>query len=175
MVYADSQVVDEHDNVIGQMQLPDALKSGAILQVSRVFLFDENQRILLQKRGPKVMAPNKWNESASGHVDAGESYETTAYREVEEELGITVNDLQKIDYRMTNEMHGTRAITRFQTVYKGVIASDTKITIQESEVSEVQWIEPTKLDDWINDAPQDFTRGFAAFYQRFREETSQTN
>jgi 8-oxo-dGTP pyrophosphatase MutT (NUDIX family) len=53
-----------------------------------VVLVDEQGRILLQERDEHApIDPEKWGLSG-GHVEAGEDFETAAYRELEEETGV---------------------------------------------------------------------------------------
>lgn len=49
--------------------------------------------VLLQQRSPdKDAFPNCFNTSCAGHVARGDTYEATAIRELEEELGIKSGD-----------------------------------------------------------------------------------
>ena len=175
MDYADSQVVDSEDNVIGRIQLPEALKTSAILQVARLYLFNTSGDFLLQQRGPDVLAPNLWNEAASGHVDAGESYLSTIVRETQEELGLTLDkkDFQKIDYAFTEEKYGDKVVPRFQTVFMATIPDDTIIRPEAEEVSATLWVSISDLDAWVAKDAKDFTKGFLHFYERYRDNTSQ--
>ena len=56
-----------------------------------VVVLDSTQKqILLQKRSMnKDIQPGKWDTAVGGHVNAGESVEAAARRELAEELGIT--------------------------------------------------------------------------------------
>ncbi len=64
-----------------------------------VILVDRDGRILLQERDehPRI-DPEKWG-LAGGHVDAGETFEAAAYRELEEETGVRLapGDLELFD------------------------------------------------------------------------------
>ena len=46
-------------------------------------------RILVARRGPAMKMPGKW-EFPGGKVEAGESEEETIYREIQEELSLTI-------------------------------------------------------------------------------------
>ena len=53
-----------------------------------MFLVNKHGAVLLQKRSLwKDRQPGKWDSSAAGPLDAGESYEEAAVRELKEELG----------------------------------------------------------------------------------------
>lgn len=64
-----------------------------------VWFYTANGQILLaQRAASKTICPLLWDVSVAGHVDAGETLEEAAIREVKEEisLDITENDLEKI-------------------------------------------------------------------------------
>lgn len=84
-------LVDEQDRVIGQVRRGDAHRNPALLHRSvQVLVFDGDGRALLQLRSArKDLFPGYYCASASGHVISGDDYETTAQRELEEELGVS--------------------------------------------------------------------------------------
>lgn len=84
--------VDEQDRVIGQVRRGDAHQNSSLLHRSvQTLLFDTRGRVLLQRRSlRKDLFPGYFCASASGHVLSGDDYETTALRELREELGVEV-------------------------------------------------------------------------------------
>ena len=83
-------VVDEEGKVVGSA-LRSACHSnpGLIHRSVHVFVMNPNGGIYLQKRaGDKDIQPGRWDTSVGGHLSTGESYETAAKREMEEELGL---------------------------------------------------------------------------------------
>lgn len=85
-------LVDADDRVVGKVRRGDAHGNPELIHRSvQVLVFSRDGRLLLQKRSPaKDLFPGYYCASASGHVDAGEDYDTTAAREVHEELGVTL-------------------------------------------------------------------------------------
>lgn len=83
-------LVDADDNVIGIVRRADAHADPALLHRSvQVLVFGSDGSVLLQRRSRhKDLYPGYWCASAAGHVAHGESYDETASREIEEELGI---------------------------------------------------------------------------------------
>src|SRR5215472_5792065 len=81
--------VDAEDNVIGSGTRQEAWRTGAWHRLVRVFLFNAVGNTLIARRSPFSSSPLKWNDSCSGHVDAGETYEAAAVRELEEEIGVS--------------------------------------------------------------------------------------
>lgn len=80
-------IVNNQDEVIGVEDRKTAFANGLIRRNSRIWLFNPRAEIFLQKRSAaKDIFPNRWTESAGGHVDEGETYEQAAHRELEEEI-----------------------------------------------------------------------------------------
>ncbi|MGH2516292.1 MAG: NUDIX hydrolase [Ktedonobacterales bacterium] len=85
-------LIDARDCVIGRVLRGEAHRNPALLHRSvQVLVFGTDGRLLLQRRSAtKDLFPGYYCASASGHVAAGESYDSTAKREVHEELGVTL-------------------------------------------------------------------------------------
>ncbi|HEX8998056.1 MAG TPA: NUDIX domain-containing protein [Ktedonobacterales bacterium] len=85
-------LVDENDDVIGTVRRGDAHQNPSLLHRSvQVVVLDSAGRLLLQLRSQrKDLFPGYYCASASGHVISGEDYETTARRELVEELGVSI-------------------------------------------------------------------------------------
>ncbi len=83
-------VVDESDRVVGQLERSRVHARGLLHRAVSVFVFNSRGELLIQKRtATKDEYPLRYTASASGHVSAGESYDETAPREMQEELGLT--------------------------------------------------------------------------------------
>ena len=169
-VFPDSQIVDTDDNPIGGMQLPEAIRQDKILRAARVYIFNPQRELLLQERGPKVFSPGLWCESASGHVDVGESYEQTALRELEEEMGVYNVDLEEVMYEyIVEEGYNWRA-KRFNKLYV-VDSYDGPITIKDyDEVAGYRWADLDTLHAEIQDHPARFTYGFAMVFEKYYQQ-----
>ncbi len=83
------EIVDEEDSVIGTATRKEIHRRGLMHRAVHIFVFNEEGEIYVQRRsGSKDRHPLKLDSSAAGHVDPGETYEQTAVRELQEELGI---------------------------------------------------------------------------------------
>lgn len=86
-------VVDDTDEVIGQERRSEVHRLGLRHRAVHVLLFNSEGQVFLQKRSAsKDTWPGTWDSSASGHLDAGETYDACAVREVREELGWKVGN-----------------------------------------------------------------------------------
>lgn len=95
---------------------------GLIHRAAHILVFNSRGQLLLQKRSmSKDIQPGKWDTSVGGHVASGESYEEAAFRELEEELGITGVSLEYLyDYTMRNEVESEN-IRSYQCTFDGTI------------------------------------------------------
>ncbi len=85
-------LVDERDQVIGQVRRGEAHRDPRLIHRSvQILVFDSQGRLLLQRRSrTKDLFPGYHCASASGHVAAGDDYTATAARELQEELGVSL-------------------------------------------------------------------------------------
>jgi len=84
-------IVDDHDCVIGQALRAEAHARGLKHRAVHVLVFDAQGNLFIQKRAAtKDTFPQRYDSSASGHLDSGEDYDACAARELQEELGLSV-------------------------------------------------------------------------------------
>lgn len=152
-VYNKVVVVDDEDNVIGAEQMTDAIEKGMIRRASRVYVFNQSGKLLVQQRSEKVLKPLMLDQSAAGHVDEGETYEEAAYRELEEELGLTGRKLELIATSL-------RTTDFYNAIYRLTIPDDTEINFDPEEIKQVLWYDPTTLTTEIANEPEKFTPAF---------------
>lgn len=162
------QIVDENDNPVGQASIEEAQSKGLHHRIVRVIVESEDgTALLLQKRSTSMTTyPDCWDQSVGGHVDAGESYEEAAKRELYEELGVRA-EIEEIGSYVTDSNFGSKILNRFNKVYRTVIPADTFIKPQDDEVSEVEWIGVKDLDDFINNNPDKITDGLQYIWTKY--------
>ncbi len=89
------EVVDQQDQPIAVLPLHEVHKQSLRHRSVMVLLYNQQGKVFLQKRGyAKALFPGRWDISASGHVQAGESSEDAALRELQQKLGIQVDSLR---------------------------------------------------------------------------------
>jgi 16S rRNA (adenine1518-N6/adenine1519-N6)-dimethyltransferase len=152
-------IVDENDGIIGAETRQLARRQGLRHRIVRVFLINGAGQILLQRRSLTLAdSPGKWDQSAGGHVDEGESYEEAARRETKEELGIELTGLRKVGKMYIERQAQDGYIRRFQTIfvahYEGPMRPD------KAEVAELKWLSTKEIKDWHAAKPDDFTKNF---------------
>lgn len=99
----------------------EAHAKGLFHATVHIWFYTQAGDVLFQKRAAnKETFPNYWDVSVAGHVMAGESIETAALREVNEEIGLRIetSQLNKIDLRKSVNNHPNGIIDcEFQNVF----------------------------------------------------------
>jgi len=141
-------VVDENDNEIEKKDR-DKLTRNDRWRIVSIWVEDKDGNVLLQKRNlNKRLHPGAWTAAVEGTVDYGDDYETTAKREVEEEIGLNDFFLKKgKKYIGPWGREGYRSTQG----YKIIIDRETKLTRQESEVAKLKWFNKEELGELSED------------------------
>ncbi|MEO0571805.1 MAG: NUDIX domain-containing protein [Bacteroidota bacterium] len=138
-------ILDEKGNYTGKTTMKsEAHKLGLFHPTVHVWCYSKNGMVLLQQRGGnKSIDPLKWDVSVAGHIGAGETPEISAYREVQEEIGVTINasKLQKIEVFKIEKRH-SKSIWDREFTHTYLYEMDQGVTLikQESEVEALEWI-----------------------------------
>lgn len=143
-------ILDEKGNYTGKVESRKVChKEGLWHKAVAVFIINSKNQVLLQKRSAnKRMWPNTWDVTAGGHVLTGEFGFEAIIRETKEELDININkeDVTFIGAAIsTSEKKDIKAnhFNEFYIVNKDI--DETKLKLQEDEVSEVKWIDKDEI------------------------------
>jgi len=148
-------VVDENDNLLKAEERKTVHSSTLWHRGIHVFIFNNKGELLVQLRSPiKDKYPNTYDCSISGQVNFGESYEETAIRELEEELGIKNADIKMLlHFRMPYGPKDYHICKLFRCIYDGKIEPN-------EEISEIKFFKMEELKKLINEKPEIFTPWF---------------
>lgn len=144
-------VVDERDVVIGQAPRAEVHARRLMHRAVHIFLFNSHGEFLLQMRSAhKDEHPLTYTSSCSGHVDAGESYDEAASRELGEELGLDceLEPLQK--FAATPQLAMEHSM-----LYRAV--SDEQPVIDEHEIDFVRFHALDEVRDMLAAQPDIFS------------------
>ena len=151
------EIVDENGDFTGQIiDKEEAHDKNLLHNEVGIFIINDDGKVLLQKRSAnKRFSPNKWGLCA-GHVDAYESLETAALREIKEEVGLDLSLKELIPYgeREINISDSNSHITYFYYVICNKKAEE--FVIQEEELSEVKWFNIDEIIIMIKDGKTSF-------------------
>lgn len=162
-------IVNKNDQVVGSEDRIVVYKKGLIHRLVRVLLLNKKGQLLLQWRSKEEDTfPETWDQSAGGHVDEGEDYETAAKRELEEELGITDVKLVLLDKFYTSGEIGEKKINRFNTIYLAEY-NKNDFVLQKEEVSRVKWFDIDELYILVDAKPNKFTHGLITVLRKYKD------
>lgn len=147
-------IVDENNVPIGSKFRNELDHPNDIYRATGIWITNSKGEVLIAKRAfTKDSNPGKWGPAASGTVEEGETYESNAYKELEEELGVTGIPLTEL---VLERVTGKRNF--FGQWYKAVIDWPlTQFVIQEEEVVEIMWVDRTTLKQDVADNPEKYT------------------
>ena len=156
-------VVDADDRVVGQAPRSEVHARGLLHRAANVFVFDSRGRLLIQKRSAaKDEFPLCYTSSASGHLDAGESYKAAAQRELKEELGLAspIEFLGKLPAGPETENEHSAL---FRTV------TDETPQFDPDEIDGGEYVELSELAMAIERRPDQFAPPFRELFRWYLE------
>jgi indole-3-glycerol phosphate synthase len=153
-------VVDEADVCIGRATRSEVHRRGLRHRATHLFVFNGRGELFLQQRSlTKDNWPGVWDSSASGHLDAGETYDACVVREAGEELGLKLTSVpERIGRLDATELTGMEFCQVYRTMHEG------PFVLQPSEVRGGGWFSFEAIDEWITARPADFAGGFRAIW-----------
>lgn len=155
-------VVDENDNIVSQAPRVEAHGNNLRHRAVHVFIFNRAGELFLQKRSRwKDRHALLWDSSAAGHVNAGEDYDETAVRELEEELGVTAT-LTRVVKLPCSERTGWE----FIWLYRG--EHDGPFQLAKAEIEYGEFFPIEIVDRWVKARPEEFAPGFLECWTEFR-------
>ncbi len=155
-------VVDEADTVIGQRPRGEVHREKLRHRAVHIFVFNKRGELFLQRRSRwKDMHPRDWDSSAAGHVNSGDTYESTAPRELEEELGITA---PLTDIGAVSACAGTG--WEFVKIYRANHNGPFRLPPAEIECG--GFFTVAQIERWIDARPSDFASGFLECWKAVR-------
>jgi len=161
------QVVDEHDRPVNGATKDEIWKQGHWHRIVRIMVEDAQGRLLLQKRAPhKQPYPDRWDNSAAGHVDQNETYEAAARRELAEELGIERAELEPVDTFKSQKMYEWRKLNRFNKTFR-VVVNPNEVHVDDPDIAEVRWMTIPDIRQLIAEHPDKVTDGLRDAIARY--------
>ncbi len=157
-------VVDEHDEVQRQERREVVHAEELLHRAVHVFVFNKSGEVFLQKRSRlKDSHAGRWDSSASGHLDAGESYDACAVRELGEELGQRGEGLEFLARIPAGPATGWE----FVHLYRA--RQDAPMRFPCAEIEAGLWLAPKEVGAWIARRPGDFASGFLECWKIWEE------
>lgn len=155
-------VVNERNEVIGQKTRGEVHAQGLLHRAVHVLIINKRGDVFLQMRSHlKDVSPLKWDSSAAGHLDVGESYAACAIREVREEVGLEITSTELAAQLPAGEH------TDHEFVELHIARHNGPMRCLPEEVPYGEWFSPEQITAWVTERPQDFAKGFVTCWKAY--------
>lgn len=162
-------LVNRNDEAIGTMGKQEAHETGALHRAFSIFLFDDQGRLLLQRRADdKYHSAGLWTNTCCSHPRQHESLEQAANRRLKEEMGIDVPLEHRFSFIYRAVLDGGMQEHEFDHVFFGAFNG---VPVPEpKEVAEWKFIAITELDAELKQHPDRFTFWLKDCWPRIKAE-----
>jgi len=155
-------VVNEWDQVVGQARRHEVHAKGMMHRAVHILVFNRAGEVFLQKRSmSKDTSPGLWDSSASGHLESGEAYDVSAVRELEEELGLSVEGEPEALFKVES---CTQTGHEFVWVYR--VEAEGPFDWNQEEIERGEWFLPERVSQWIQERPGELASAFRLIWLR---------
>ncbi|HET6333817.1 MAG TPA: NUDIX domain-containing protein [Polyangiales bacterium] len=160
-------IVDEDDHVIGRATRTQMRRDKLLHRVVAILCRNRDGKIYVHRRtATKDLFPSLYDMFTAGTVEAGESYELAAIRELEEELGIRGVTLEPL-FRHRYEGDRTRSHTAVYSVeWNGPIVHQAAEIAWGEFQSRAELSANLERFEFVPDGVELFTRYIAAYPDR---------
>ncbi len=127
-------LVDENDQEVGVMEKLEAHEKGLMHRAFSVFLFNDNNELLLQQRASeKYHSGGLWTNTCCSHPKPGEAAEAGAHRRLMEEMGIHAALDFQFTFSYKSDYENGLSEHEFDHVFFGRYNDAPKLNPEEAE------------------------------------------
>lgn len=159
-------VVDEEDRVVGRAPRGEVHARGLRHRAVHIFVVNRAGEVFLHQRSlTKDTFPGLWNSSCAGHVGAGDDYDVTVLRELDEELGWNPRtDAPPV--RLFKVGACAETGQEFVWVYRA--SGEGPFVLNPAEIQRGQWCSLATIDRWVAERPGEFAASFVFLWPQVR-------
>lgn len=152
-------LVNEKDEQIGLMEKMEAHRKALLHRAFSVFLFNENDELLLQRRAlSKYHSGGLWTNTCCSHQREGESSIEAGKRRLKEEMGIEAELNNAFEFIYRAELDNDLTEHELDHVLFGSFSGDP--APNPEEVCEWRYTSLQNIQEEIEKEPQKFTEWF---------------
>ncbi len=157
-------LVDENDREIGLMEKMEAHEKGLLHRAFSVFLFNENNELLLQKRASsKYHSGGLWTNTCCSHPRANESITEASARRLQEEMGITAVATPEFSFIYKAELENGLTEHELDHVLIGKFSGEPNINPEE--VEDWKYVSMETIDQDLKNHPENYTAWFLIIFE----------
>lgn len=161
-------LVDQNDEPVGfRDKLSCHLGQGILHRAFSIFIFDKQNRLLLQQRsGQKLLWPLFWSNSCCSHPRKGEELDFATQRRLREELGFQVplKFLYKFQYHASFGETGSE--NEICHVFLGRF--DGSLKVNSNEIDAWKFVDPDTMTRELVENPALYTPWFKMEWEKIR-------
>lgn len=160
-------IVDKNDNQIGLMPKLDAHKKGILHRAFSVFVLNNNNEIMLQKRAyNKYHSGGLWTNTCCSHQREGENSIEAGKRRLLEEMGFETE--LKIITSFIYKVEFENGLTEHELDYLLIGKFLKSPVINKQEVADWKWMKIELITDDIKLNPNNYTSWFKIIFDKFQ-------
>lgn len=159
-------IVNENDEIIGKELKNKKPELNFISRVVAILVKDSKGRIVVCKRGShKKIDADKYDLSAFGNVDSGESYEQAASRELMEETELKC-PLTMLDKFYQENQHDGKKFKIFCGIFLANSDEEPKLN---HELVSYRKMTIDEIEGEMNETPDNFCQGFRNDFNQVKD------
>ena len=160
-------LVDKNDTQIGLMSKLDAHKKGILHRAFSVFVLNNNNEIMLQKRAyNKYHSGGLWTNTCCSHQREGENSIEAGKRRLLEEMGFETE--LKIITSFIYKVEFENGLTEHELDYLLIGKYLKSPVINKQEVADWKWMKVELIADDIKLNPNNYTSCFKIIFDKFQ-------
>ena len=160
-------LVDKNDTQIGLMSKLDAHKKGILHRAFSVFVLNNNNEIMLQKRAyNKYHSGGLWTNTCCSHQREGENTIEAGKRRLLEEMGFETE--LKIITSFIYKVEFENGLTEHELDYLVIGKYLKSPVINKQEVADWKWMKVELIADDIKLNPNNYTSWFKIIFDKFQ-------
>ena len=161
-------LVNKNDEPIGTMEKMEAHEKGLLHRAFSVFVFNDNQELMLQKRArSKYHSGGLWTNTCCSHPRPDESIEDAAVRRLMEEMGFKTEVQSHYHFIYKTALDNDLVEHELDYVLTGIYNSVPNLNEEEAE--DYKFVALPVLEQWMQDKPEDFTVWFKIAYPELKK------
>ena len=167
-------LVDKHDQALGEMEKMEAHEKGLLHRAFSVFLFNERNELLLQKRAKsKYHSGGLWTNTCCSHPRSGETVLEAGHRRLQEELGISADLISQFSFIYKATLDNDLIEHELDHILIGKYEADP--TPNPEEVEDWKYISIKAIEEDLNLNSDHYTIWFKVVFDRVKDALSKLN
>lgn len=152
-------LVNEQDEVVGQMEKMEAHLKGILHRAFSVFIFNSKGEMLLQQRAlDKYHSAGLWTNACCSHPRPGEGNVEAAQRRLKEELGFSIPLKKVFDFTYKTQFENGLTEHEVDHVFTGTY--DGIIAPTPAEVADYKFLSIDQIANQLKTHPENYTSWF---------------